>query len=314
MNFREQSIVYVDFEGLKYFHTEYLRKSVFDLKAINVNLPEIVNFVDNLIFTYSTIGVNYDDILNVNDAISKLLVKRIISINYPLNIHQNIQKFVDSCSIDDFDILPNYILTNLDSISCLGLEKKYGIKFIPKDLENWNIENCRVEIKQIKSKCRNSVIESIRKLSNVHEIYSMLLVDKYIYENIFVKDNDILLDFVEKWKLHDEREMLVCGKSSDFENLIINYKQQNDCYFYNQFIQFPLKLEMYKIHDRFLFTNNFFLSVGYGFQKQYPNSTDWIIHPIGLGRVYFDKIKEMSVTLFKEMPFKIFSKYLKEIG
>lgn len=314
MDYRQQSIVYIDFNGLKHFYSEYLRKSINELKIIKANLPEIVTYVDNLLFSYSTIGVNYDDFSNHNDEGSKILKQRIISINHPLNIHHSIDAYEAKNSIEDFDILPNYVLTNWDSHKCAELESFYGIKFIPRDLENWNIGNCKIEVKQIQAKNTDVVVQTIQKLRNVNRIQSMLLIDKYIYENIFINNNDVLLEFVNNWELFNDKEAIVCGSSNDLNVLIENYRRQHDIYFYNQYIKFPLEIDFNRIHDRYLFSNCFYISSGLGFQKSYPKSTEWIIYPIGLGRIYFDKIKEISQTLFKTTPYNLLLKYVKDVN
>jgi len=292
--------VYVDLGFLSFFYDE-MSKPLHSLEK----KKELI-FIDELL-RKSKVFLNIEE-----EILSELRTQNIIS-NSILN--ENIQDLIrilfngrhhmflsckSECEIikiaiengnQEFELTSDFYLFDGNLSDSRLVEKITGVHTINKDLD-LHESSYRVLLKSIKA----------QKLLYIKEFTSFLLKSKaliiedpyfYLNSELFIKE--IILSLIKnEGNLKSRISIIVLipdsskisednkSKYEQFRSYINNIKLE----FSDLFLIEIKSYEKHRMHDRHIFSNNFWITCGHSFKDQYNTNTEWIYKPIG---VYFEE-------------------------
>lgn len=295
---RKQPLVYVEFEFLKSFYKNYLSKSALDLQQAfpNKSILLIINFISDLLFTNSNLGVDVDENEKFEpESLEEMIFNNLISANL-ISSKAEIEKLKRGDPESEFGFLPNYVFLNESWEVCKELESLYGIKFNSNEIEKWDVSNCRVEVETMLPDPTFTSLPILNKLYERNKSNSFIFLDKYLVTNV-VNNNNTILDDLKKAFRIDSDSRFSCFVLSNYN--IPKKHSKNEYVYVREQIKERYKEKFQflnineKFHDRYLLSSSYWVSCGLGFQGIYQKPTEWIIYPIGYGSIYFDKMQEI---------------------
>jgi hypothetical protein len=303
--------IFIDVGFLKYYYEECAKP--FD----SINKKNELVFIGELIRRHNVY-------LNINDEILNNLR---MNIHVPENIlcldsqsyikiffnsrHHIVKSCFNQCNslltepdnIQKEEIIPTFYLTDLNLSESKILQKKTGIISINKDLE-FHESFHRVFIKQIKHRRKYSLEEFTEFLPKAN---SIIIEDPYFYNT----KHDFILEFINQLIKCDKdpivpvRILIVITeiKQEEIEKITKQNLFKEICIKLNTEHSKRIFIEVRhsnKMHDRNVFSNNFWFSCGHSFNDSYNTDTEWLYRPIAIYFLeYIQRIQFATEFIFK---------------
>ena len=220
---------------------------------------------------------------------------------------------------------PFFLLLDCNKNAAVALQDRIGITCIPKDLK-FDSSISSLKIKQVCLDENEMVSINVYDYINfLPQSFSLVVEDPYFYLNAIkvIKDNkfDFLEDLLQRLYNINFRnkplEVLIIVPDEEYwenrykrnllniENFIKSYdKLEKRIEFLNKEHKGRIHLEVhknksYKMHDRNVLSNTFWISCSHSFQREYNTNTEWTYKPIGIYYPLFKKRVEFATRFIK---------------
>ena len=273
-----------------------------------------LNYLEEIIFEKSTVYLNIPAVeitrllrLRQNkEEYSKCDEETKLLINYLFKLsHNRIRDCREAVEIfrtkqfGKYKLLtkkPDILFLSDTAEFCKEIAESFGIYCISNDVD-LDPRNTRVTVKVLN-----------RERLDINEFCYLPKSNSLIIEDPFILDNDWDGDFIDI--------LLSCFYPTKFNNpkfyLSIIYTEENT----TNRLQLKQRLERkyplmqvdfvfapkYKLHDRNIYSNSFWISCGLGFQKHYKKVTQWDSYPLALYYTEYTKRLKACVNTMENKP------------
>jgi len=237
------------------------------------------------------------------DEDKRLLVNYLVKlslINSPIRDCREAIQIFRAQQFDKYNTMhkkPDFLFLSDTAEYCKELSEKFGIFCISNDI-HLDARNTRPNLK---------VIDDGERIDLNHFSY-LPKANSLIIEDPFILNNDKQGDFIDI--------LLTCFYPAKFNNpkfyLTIIYTEENK----TNKQQLKQRLERkyplmqvdfvsapkLKLHDRNIYSNSFWLTCGFGFQKHYTKSTHWESYPLAIYYTEFTKRLKACVNTMENKP------------
>lgn len=304
--------IFIDVGFLKYYYEECAKP--FD----SINKKNELVFIGELIRRHNVyLNIN-DEILN-NLRMNNHVPEKLLCLDSQSYIklffnsrHHLVKSCYNQCNslltspdkLQKEEIIPIFYLTDLNLIESKKLQNKTGIITINKELE-FHKSIHRVFLKQIKHRRKYSLVEFTEFLPKAN---SIIIEDPYFY----TATDDFILEFINQLIKCDQdpidpvRILIVITeiKQEEIEKIIILNLFKEFCIKLNSEHSKRIFIEVRysnKMHDRNVFSNNFWFSCGHSFKDSYNTDTEWLYRPVAIYfSEYLERLQFATEFIFKK--------------
>lgn len=280
------------------FLESFIRKTENITAELSIEEKKKLIFIEELIFSKSAIYLNLTEKeiiekLTLTDSVAPVAIniylKKIASVNKIRSCIKEWNNYTSGnvAQINSHEIIPNFILCHADDNLCKQMEENYGIITISKEL-NIKHSNHIVQNKIIGETEISDPFSFFRGLSRCH---SVVIIEPYLLKQDYGWIKQLVKGIIgENFKAGPIKIMMITRSGEGNLNHINRLKDD-----FSGEVIFE-HLERINLHDRYIFTNSYWVSSDYGFMKRYTNGgTKWTNYPLGL--YYDDFYDRLSIGL-----------------